>query len=245
MSKSEFKIFSLSDCVLKNRQIDLWFFSLRHELPKLQALLSPDEIKRANRFYFPRHQRRFRHARGLLRVILSRYLHCHAKDIKFEYNPHGKPEIHHQSDVQFNVSHTGEWAIIAVGKKYPLGVDIEQYSARPYQGIAQHLFSHKEQESLLSMPFFLKPWFFFNVWAQKEAFIKACGVGLFYPTNEFSVISEAGNHQQILDKRSNTRWEMKTFMPKAAVSAAICHHPDIDQIRYLPLENPAYLLSDL
>ena len=59
-----------------------------------------------------------------------------------------------------------------------MGVDIEQYSARPYEGIAKSLFSEQEFNEFKKVPPALKPAVFFHVWSQKEAFIKACGLGL-------------------------------------------------------------------
>lgn len=230
--------------MLKDSRIDLWLLPLDQDLMQLEQLLSPDEVLRAERFHFPRHRRRFRNARALLRLILSRYLHCKAEDIRFAYNQYGKPEVHSQQLLQFNVSHTGDWGLVAVGKTHALGVDIEQYSARPYQGIAEHLFSAQEQETLQSINLGQKPWLFFNIWAQKEAFIKACGLGLFYPGNEFSVTSSAENQQRIFDKKNDTVWAMKTFMPKIALSAALCHRPEVSCIRYVELEHLACLIAD-
>lgn len=63
--------------------------------------------------------------------------------------------------LQFNISHTGEMAILAVGKTYPIGVDIERYSARPYEGIGKNLFSEQEYQELKKAHQSLKPALFF------------------------------------------------------------------------------------
>src|SRR5216684_613163 len=55
------------------------------------ALLSHEEIHRADRFHFARDRRRFVVARTALRQILSGYLNCGPAELRFEYAAHGKP----------------------------------------------------------------------------------------------------------------------------------------------------------
>jgi len=230
--KSDFKILDPSYCVMNNRKIDLWFLSLHEKKPQLYHLLSEDEKKRAMRFHFSHHRRRFINARGLLRLILGRYLHCRPDQIQFNYNKQGKPNLNHPEQIEFNISHSGEWVLIAIGCINPLGVDIESYSARSYLGIASHIFSKEEQEMLKSAHPTLIPWLFFNFWAQKEAFIKACGLGLSYPTKQFNVSISYERKQTVYDPQNKAAWIIKPFQPKIALSAAICHHPEIEDIYF-------------
>jgi 4'-phosphopantetheinyl transferase len=176
-----------NNCVLDPTGIDIWQFSLNETLAQSATILNADELSRAARFYFERHQRRFATARTRVREILGAYLGLPAATLEFTYNQYGKPEVINSQQLQFNVSHSGEIALLAIGKTFPLGVDLEQYSARPYIGIAKQLFSPTEQTLLKNSPSRLKPALFFHIWAQKEAFIKACGLGLSYPTETFTV----------------------------------------------------------
>ena len=227
---------SINDCNLQPNRIDLWEFPL-DKLPVLtDSVLNENELARANRFYFERHKRRFKAARATLRLILSRYLQIDANQLQFTYNNHGKPELHHQA-IEFNLSHSHDLALLAVGQQFPLGVDLEFFSARSYDGIANHLFSQQELRSFLKLPFYLKPQAFFQVWAQKEAFIKACGMGLAYPTQRFNVPLLAYTPALIPDPINNKEWQLVSFMPRIACSAALCHHPDIQEIRYISLNN--------
>ena len=134
------------NCTLNESRIDLWQFSLEQELDGSYQLLNVDEKARADRFYFSRHKRRFSTARATMRIILSRYLNTAPERLEFIYNAQGKPDVVNSQKLQFNLSHTGDLAILAVGKGYPVGVDIEFYSARPYEGIAKSLFSMQELE---------------------------------------------------------------------------------------------------
>lgn len=220
------------NCILNESRIDLWQFSLEHELHVADQLLNADERARTDRFYFSRHKRRFSTARATLRIILARYLNTAPERLEFIYNSHGKPTVINSQKLQFNISHTGDLAMLAVGKGYPMGVDIEKYSARPYEGIAKNLFSEQEFMGFKKAPPSMKAALFFHVWAQKEAFIKASGLGLSYPTKEFHVPTTIPTKQLVDDPLHNMTWQLRSFMPEVACSGALCHHPTVREIRH-------------
>lgn len=232
--KDTFNELYLTDCIIQDTRIDIWKYPLHTEFSTARSLLSKDELERADRYYFPRHQRRFTVARATLRLILAHYLQVSPKELVFTYTQHGKPQLLNSS-LQFNLSHSSELALLAIGKDYPLGIDLEFFSARPYEGIGSHLFSASENQALCQTNWRLKPLVFFHIWAQKEAFIKACGLGLSYPTKQFNVSSLPGAKQLITDTLHEKTWQMISFMPEVACSAALCYHPAIEEIRYLNL----------
>lgn len=228
------------NCILNEARIDLWQFSLKHELNVAYQILNADEKARGDRFYFSRHKRRFTTARTTLRIILARYLNTSPERLEFTYNEYGKPAVINSQKLQFNISHTGDLAMLAVGKGYPLGVDIEQYSARPYDGIAKSLFSERELAEFTKMPPMLKATVFFHVWSQKEAFIKACGLGLSYPTKEFNVPTSIPTQQLVEDPLHNMTWQLRSFMPEIACSGALCYHPTVREIRHGQIQLSAH-----
>ena len=227
-----FKNFRPNDCILHPTRIDIWQFSLHTEFDGAFAGLNLDEANRAKRYHFPRHQRRFTVARATMRLILAHYLHVPPAQLHFTYNKQGKPHLLHPSSLQFNLSHSGDLALLAVGQQFPLGIDLEFFSARPYEGIGKHLFSEAEILGLKKVDNLLKPLVFFHIWAQKEAFIKACGLGLSYPTQQFDVPTFPKTNQAIMDPLHGIKWKMVSFMPKIACSAALCYDPRVKDIRY-------------
>lgn len=235
-----FKGLDKDNCVLNEHCIDLWQFSLAEELANANELLNAEEQARAARFYFQRHQRRFATGRATLRMILARYLNTPPECLQFSYNAHGKPTVMNAASLEFNLSHTEDLALLAIGKKHPLGVDIEKYTARPYEGIAKSLFSDQEFKAFIKTPHVLKPAVFFHVWSQKEAFIKACGLGLAYPTKEFNVPTVIPTHQSVYDPVNDRTWQLRSFIPEMGYSGALCYHPTIATIRYgiLPKTTP-------
>jgi 4'-phosphopantetheinyl transferase len=232
MTITGFTPLNSQNCILNEARIDLWQFSLKDEMHHADQLLNAEEIARGNRFYFSKHKRRFTTARATLRIILARYLNITPDRLEFTYNAQGKPSVINAQKLQFNLSHTGDMAMLAVGRVFSVGVDIEQYSARPYEGIAKTLFSEQELHEFKKTPPPLKPALFFHIWAQKEAFIKASGLGLSYPTKEFNVPTTFPTKQLIDDPLHNTTWQMRSFMPEVACSGALCYHPTVREIRH-------------
>lgn len=232
MTITGFSPLNTKNCILNESRIDLWQFSLEHELNVAYQVLNAEERARGDKFYFSRHKRRFTTARTALRIILSHYLNTSPERLEFNYGAHGKPEVINSQKLQFNISHSGDLALLAVGKGFPMGVDIEQYSARPYQGIAEHLFSQQEIDEFMKVPTALKTATFFHIWSQKEAFIKACGLGLSYPTKDFTVPVSMPTQQLIQDPLHNTVWKLRSFMPQIACSGALCFHPTVKEIRH-------------
>ncbi len=234
----------LDDCVLKSDRIDIWRYPLHEDNPEAKLQLSPDEQHRAARFHFPRHQRRFTNAHRMLRLILARYLNEHPLNLNFSTGQYGKPELVNAPFLQFNLSHSGDMAILAVGKDYPLGVDLEHFSARPYYGIGEHLFSNQEILALKKATTSFTALTFFNIWAQKEAFIKACGLGLSYPTQQFDVPILSSTPQIVPDTLHQRSWKIISFMPQVACCASLCYDTRVQEIRYLALSLDDLLLLD-
>lgn len=224
---------SPDDCVLQSNRIDIWEFPLSQLPSWANNLLNETESVRANRYHFDRHKRRFTVARAALRLILGRYIKEDGKQLSFHYNDHGKPGLVNSQSLEFNLSHSGELALLAVGRQFPMGIDLEFFSARPYEGIAKQLFSEQELESFLKLPDYLKPQVFFHIWALKEAFIKACGLGLSYPTKLFTVPIFRATDEVIKDSICHHEWLLTSFMPQLGCAGALCRHPDVKILRYI------------
>lgn len=239
---TRFKSFNANDCSLQPTRIDIWQYPLHTEYPSAHALLSPDEVTRAGRYHFAKHQRRFAVARSTLRAIIARYSHVPTRDLVFQLNQYGKPQLVNTPALHFNLSHAGDLALLAIGLDYPMGVDLEFFSARPYEGIGKQMFSNIENKALHNTPDTLKPLAFFHMWAQKEAFIKACGLGLSYPTQAFDVPTLPSTNQAIFDSLHNQTWQLVSFVPHIACCGALCHHPDVTDIRYHVLTDVQHIL---
>lgn len=234
---------SAIDYQLQPTRIDVWQFSLDNLPEQAMKLLNNEEQERAKRFYFAKHQRRFSVARAMMRLILGRYLNQSAISLHFFYNKHGKPELHHSQKPEFNLSHSGDLALLAVGQDLAMGIDLEYFSARPWINIANNAFSLEEITQLKKQPNHLMPIEFFRTWAQKEAFIKATGLGLAYPTTEFSVPTLTANNRLIYDEHNKTSWQIHSFMPSIACCGALCYDPSVTCLRHITV-HPEHFFRD-
>lgn len=235
----KFKPMPTNDCVLHPNRIDIWQYPLHETWDNAESIINAEEQDRAARFHFARHKRRFTCAHAYLRIILSRYLkNKNPQALEFSENKYGKPQIiANNHNLQFNLSHSGEFAVLAVGQNFPLGVDLEVFSGREYLNLGGYMFSEKEQQALKKIPPRMRALTFFNIWAQKEAFIKACGMGLSYPTQDFSVPHLSCNNAKVMDNKHNQEWYITSFKPTITSCGAICYTANVTDFRYIILEN--------
>jgi 4'-phosphopantetheinyl transferase len=172
-------------------QVDIWRVSLgpvRDSAQWAESTLSADETERAARFHFDADRRRFILAHACLRDILSRYLHCEPGHIIFSTNEYGKPVLTPHNSLDFNLSHSGDYVLIAVALERKVGVDVEHFRLNlEHEKIARRSFSRVEYEEVSAIPHEQKVIAFFNCWTRKEAYIKAHGWGLSLPLDSFDV----------------------------------------------------------
>jgi 4'-phosphopantetheinyl transferase len=165
--------------------------SLYNSLNECRAILCTDEEQRARRFRFERARKRFIATHAATRRVLAEYLECDPTRLIFEYGANGKPRIRQSDnamDLEFNLSQSGDYALLAVASKLSLGIDVEAVtSAFATQEIANLFFSPDEVKSLLALPKEQRAEAFFCCWTRKEAYIKAKGGGLSIRLDSFSV----------------------------------------------------------
>lgn len=179
---------------LSDNIIDVWHIDLLHAKAIKESdwlSLAAHERARADRFVFADDRRRFLLAHIALRKILSGYLQIDPALLQLTEDTLGKPVLHasHQlQQLQFNLSHSHELAILAVTLNNAVGVDVE-YIVRPadYLALAKRFYSASEYQALVDLPVEQQTLGFFQAWTRKEAFIKAIGHGLSYGLEQFSV----------------------------------------------------------
>lgn len=163
--------------MLTPSQVHIWQAHLDREMtPEHRAMLSPDELTRADRFRFDKDRHHFIIARSLLRTILAQYLEIAPAQVAFDYSAKGKPFIQNQP-LFFNVSHSHNMAVYAIALNR-VGIDIEHLRAIDAIPLAQRFFSASESQFLQSLTGESLQRTFFRGWTQKEAYLKATGDGL-------------------------------------------------------------------
>ena len=213
---------------LNENAVDIWLVGLEQSdtvRAKLWPLLNEEEQARAKRFYFDIHRHHFIVGRGLLRILLGKYLNLAPEKIVFAYGEHGKPYLPNTT-LNFNISHSYGMALLAFTQGRELGVDIEQI--RPLEdaaAIAKMNFSAKEVAEYTAVPDTQKPLAFYNCWTRKEAFIKAIGEGLTCPLDSFDVTLIPGEPAQLLQVKGSAaeanKWRLQSLNPVEGYVGAI------------------------
>ena len=201
--------FSNKHLSLQPDEAHVWSVSKSAHENRVQAywdILDTTEKERAMKFRFLKDRLCFIIARGVLRNLLATYTYASPEDIAFSYGFNGKPYIDHKSDIQFNVSHSGDTILLGFVQKYDIGVDVEHTKRHvEVEKVARCFFSNEEITSLLSLDRTYHTQAFYNCWTRKEAFIKALGSGLAFPLDQFVVSLDSTKEATLID----TKWDAK------------------------------------
>ncbi|WMP19450.1 4'-phosphopantetheinyl transferase family protein [Thiothrix lacustris] len=152
--------------------------------------LNAAEQQRANAFRFRQDRDLYVAAHIFLRQTLSQQADIHPAEWQFVSNAYGKPAITNPGyeGLQFNLSHTKGLLACTVCQGRSVGIDVER--CKPLQHLAslcQSALSPSESADVLSNSTHeMQQQRFFTYWTLKEAYIKARGMGLSLPLQEFT-----------------------------------------------------------
>lgn len=185
---------------LKDGEVQLWQIQLRGTpglLERYSTLLSPSEQAHASRFRHGQAREHFTVGRACLKILLGNALAVDSRSIKIETGPNGKPETRllNGDNIFFNVAHSKNTILIALGRQGLVGVDVE-YVDRPtdMMEVARSNFTEDEIASLAAIA---EPETrnraFYRFWTRKEAVAKADGRGLLLSLSSFDVSHASTN----------------------------------------------------
>lgn len=167
-------------------RIDVWPVWLLDSNDDM-AVLGRREVARAQRLRIATKRQQYIGAQRALRRILERYVGIPAAAVRFTYGKHGKPQLAPATGVEFNLTHSGQLALVAVGRGGRLGVDVEDPRRdRPFLRLARRYFSTPEYRWLEALPPSQQRAGFYRLWVLKEAYLKAVGTGLTFAPNRFT-----------------------------------------------------------
>lgn len=133
---------------LPEGHVHVWRSRLALSSQRLLSLaytLSPDERLKADQFQFERDRNRFIARHGLLRDVLSRYLHLQPSQLVFSCDPQGKPQLFSPAGHNmpcFSISHSNGMALYAITRSRAIGIDVEYIRPMPNAAlIAKNYFS--------------------------------------------------------------------------------------------------------
>ncbi|MFJ9005172.1 4'-phosphopantetheinyl transferase family protein [Streptomyces canus] len=163
--------------------VDVWTVPLDGPpatVATLARILSEGEAERADRCRFENDRRRFVIAHGALRLILAGCLDVPPEELRLRRGRHGKPRLAGSSDVRFNLSHSGELALVAVTRHQEVGVDVDRLRpGLPVEPFAERFFPASDARFVAAAAGPTeRAERFLRLWTRKEAVVKAAGARL-------------------------------------------------------------------
>ena len=145
------------------------------------ALVDDGERRRAARFVHIEDHARHLLGRALARTLLSARTGTLPAALVIRVDTTGKPVLDGPAGVPFNLAHSGDWILCALGVgNVPVGVDVQRHEPKMAEPDAfGAVFGARERAAITAAP---DPdgriAAFARAWARKEALLKAEGAGL-------------------------------------------------------------------
>lgn len=202
--------------------------------------LSADERRRSERFRFPAHRDRYVAAHAALRAILAGYLELDPAAVRYRRGPAGKPFLAPglaPGDLQFNLTDSGDVALVAVTEGRELGVDLERHRPEtPVLALAQRWLTPSEAAAIRATPETARRAAFFACWTRKEAYVKARGGSIIRSLRTFSVTVEPAAERIELDVHGDpaagSRWWIGNLEAAPGFAAALAADGEVRVRRY-------------
>jgi 4'-phosphopantetheinyl transferase len=184
-----------------------------------EKILTEKELNKAARFFHISDSQSYIVRKYYLRLILSKILSIPPALLGFKYSANKKLTI---SGVEFNTSHSGNYALIAVSKN-SIGIDIEKIDESfEFNWIANTCFSVEERKFMNSGNGLLN---FYYLWTRKEAILKASGEGL---TDSVILLNCLPNKVT----RNALTYHLKTFVTDQQYIITIAAMSSTDELLY-------------
>ena len=201
-------------------------------LADFRTLLSAEERQQYDRFHFPKDSHQYLVSHAMVRKVLSRYTSLPPAEWRFSRSKHGRPEIANRDvpDIRFNLTHTRGLAACIVTRGSECGIDTEKLDSRHnLTGIAQRMFAAEECLLIEHLSSDEQIEAFFARWTLREAFVKAKGIGISYPTRKLHFEIEDDNTIRLhfdSDLDENGYWQFRLLRPTGEHITAIALRTD-------------------
>lgn len=194
------------------------------------ALLSADELDRSRQFRVAADRDRFFAAHALKRRLLGALLNAPAARLRFERQWAGKPQLV-GSELQFNLSHSGDWVALAISRSAPVGVDIEQGDSALPEGMLS-VALHPDDRLVPKPDSHAER--FHTAWTLKEAISKGVGMGLALPFTQLRL--EPSAPTQYRCRHGNELWHAEHRNLEGGTHLAVACLSPWKRLRLLRIE---------
>lgn len=202
--------------LLDQEFIDIYYLytnELENCTPDVMNILDESEKETFDAYQREEKKQEFLTGRYLLKNVLSYQFNTTPSQIAFKISRYGKVLLDHKNSfntkIDFNLSHAKGLVVCALIMDYPIGIDVEKMD-RDLNEIGQRFFHPSEIAYIDHHKDRFKKKLQYELWTKKEAFVKAKGLGMFLPFNEFDICS-----------CTNARLCSMEFIPDYIVSIAV------------------------
>jgi 4'-phosphopantetheinyl transferase len=212
-------------------------------LERYAAMMSAEERARQERFVFEYDRHQFLVTRGVVRTLIGTLLGIAPRDCAFTANAYGRPSltVPGTASLDFNISHTKGLVACAVTGAPDVGLDVENIDRRAVdEDLPRRFFSPAEVAALEALPEPARASRFFDYWTLKEAYIKARGMGLSLPLDQFSLHLDGATPRIMFTGIDDdpASWQFAQFdaSPRHRMALAVRRHGTDRTIRFRALD---------
>lgn len=182
--------------------------------------MSPDRQAHVSKFRRVDDYQRSVLGDALVKRMLRDRLGWEQNDFDILRDAYGKPHLKNYDDLHFNISHSGDWIVGAVGHQ-PVGIDVEKMGTVNLE-IAQRFFHPTEYNALMSCGgLSAQLSLFYDLWTLKESYIKAVGKGLSIPLDSFILVQQEGTWAPVIGENGETHY-FKQYALEEGYKLSVC-----------------------
>lgn len=175
--------------------------AFQHYIERLSALLPESGKKQVFKYKQMDDLQRSLLGEALARSVLSIKTQISPQMVEINRTEKGKPFIQGSNNLYFNISHSGNWVVLAVSDQ-EIGIDVEKIR-EPHYRIAKRYFSAGEVKTLNTLEGSEKMSYFFDLWTLKESYLKMLGKGLTKSLGSFTLTKIENTFYLELDGRTD------------------------------------------
>jgi len=176
-ASDEVSVWTMAAPSFGSRNLDLW-----------RSVLSVEETARAQQLFSAADRANYVAARALLRNLLQAVGGLPARAWEISITDSGKPAVagpHGAPLPQISVTHTDGLVACAAGIDVAVGIDAESTRGKIPVEVAEATLAPDELRDFTAAPADRREEIFLRLWTLREAYIKAAGLDLHFPHENF------------------------------------------------------------
>jgi len=199
--------------LVSKSDFDAFYQDIKLKLPK--ALLSKIE-----NFKYSADKQRSLIGHLIVRWFYAKELKIDPFRLEFDYNEHKKPFLKSYPKAHFNISHSGDFVLVAFSD-CQVGVDIEKNKGNRLK-VAKRFFTQEELDDLFAISAEKQQIdYFYQLWTLKESYMKAIGKGISMSLNSFS-FKKYYTDFRLRYSKEDMGFQFTAYTPHPEYACALC-----------------------